>query len=108
MGEFCSKHDGITFFDATPIFASKEGGDKHRLKGDLISPRGHPSEYGFAMWEGNIMGRLEKMIEDVPTKQILYHGGWDEQEDYDYDDFDDDDADEGAVRHATSLDNQLD
>ena len=62
LKEFCTKHDNIVFFDATPIFASNEGGGKHKLHDELISPRGHPSELGFATWEGHIMGKLHKMI----------------------------------------------
>jgi hypothetical protein len=62
LKEFCSKHDSITFFDATPIFASDEGRGRHHLHNDLISPRGHPSDLGFAVWEGQIIGRLRKLI----------------------------------------------
>lgn len=62
LREFCSKHDSITFFDATPIFASDEGRGRHHLHNELISPRGHPSDLGFAVWEGQIIGRLRKLI----------------------------------------------
>ena len=62
LKEFCSKHDSITFFDATPIFASDEGRGRHHLHSELISPRGHPSDLGFAVWEGQIIGRLRKLI----------------------------------------------
>ena len=62
LKEFCSKHESITFFDATPIFATDEGGGRHHMHNELISPRGHPSELGFAVWEGHIMGRLHKLI----------------------------------------------
>lgn len=70
LKEFCSKHEGITFFDATPIFASDEGRGGHRLRNELISPRGHPSELGFAVWEGNILGRLQQLLTDRPEKKI--------------------------------------
>jgi len=66
LKKFCSQHEFITFFDATSIFATNEGPGGHRLKNELISPRGHPSEYGFAMWEGNIMGRLQQLLHDRP------------------------------------------
>jgi len=68
LKEFCSKHESITFFDATPIFASNEGGGMHQMNSDLISPRGHPSELGFAIWEGQIMGRLHKLIMEKTVK----------------------------------------
>jgi len=69
LKEFCSKHDSITFFDATPIFASNEGGGRHHLHNELISPRGHPSELGFAVWEGQIMGRLHRLIAEKAEKE---------------------------------------
>jgi len=62
LKEFCSKHEAITFFDATPTFATYEGSGGHLLKNELISPRGHPSELGFAVWEADIMGTLQKML----------------------------------------------
>jgi len=68
LKEFCSKHESITFFDATRIFASNEGGGMHQMNSDLISPRGHPSELGFAVWEGQIMGRLHKMLMEKTAK----------------------------------------
>jgi hypothetical protein len=43
------------------------GGGGHHLDNDLISPRGHPSELGFAVWEGRIMGRLDKMFKEMTT-----------------------------------------
>lgn len=65
LKEFCSKHEQVTFFDATSIFANDIGGGKHNLNSDLISPRGHPSELGFAVWEGRIMGRLDSMFKEM-------------------------------------------
>lgn len=70
LKEFAQKHESITFFDATSIFATEEGGGRHRLHNELISPRGHPSELGFAVWEGNIMGRLHKLLQEKPPKKI--------------------------------------
>jgi hypothetical protein len=67
LKEFASKHDSITFFDATSIFASDEGGGKHRLYPELISPRGHPSPQGFAHWEGEVLIRLKKLLADMPS-----------------------------------------
>jgi hypothetical protein len=67
LKEFAAKHDAITFFDATQTFSTKEPKGGHRLKNELISPRGHPSEFGFAMWEGQILGRLQKLIEERPA-----------------------------------------
>ncbi|KAL9189660.1 hypothetical protein ACHAXT_009335 [Thalassiosira profunda] len=71
LREFCQKHDGITFFDATPIFSRNEGGGRHRLQSELISPRGHPSAMGFAVWEGQIMGRLHHLLQERPKKPVI-------------------------------------
>lgn len=68
LKDFCSKHESITFFDATPIFATSEGGGRHRLHNELISPRGHPSGLGFAIWERNIMAQLHKMTLKMTEK----------------------------------------
>ena len=71
LREFCQKHDLITFFDATPIFATQEGPGRHKLASELISPRGHPSELGFAAWEGNIMGRLHHLLMEKKEKPVV-------------------------------------
>lgn len=62
LKEFCMKHESITFFDATPIFATSESGGKHHLYTELISTRGHPSEQGFLRWEGAILSRLNQLL----------------------------------------------
>ena len=78
---FCSRHESITFFDSTPIFSEEQGGGgeggksksksgtgrAHRLYEDLISPRGHPTEEGFEVWETAIKERLHKMLEVKKT-----------------------------------------
>jgi hypothetical protein len=65
LKEFCAKHEQVTFFNATSIFANDVGGGKHNLNSDLISPRGHPSELGFAVWEGRIMGWLDSIFKEM-------------------------------------------
>ena len=76
LKEFCAKHDSVSFFDATSIFAQDVGGGRHHLDNDLISPRGHPSELGFAVWEGRIMGRLDKIFKEMarPPPQVSLPG----------------------------------
>ncbi|KAL7519155.1 hypothetical protein ACHAWX_003948 [Stephanocyclus meneghinianus] len=71
LKEFCAKHDSITFFDATSIFASDEGGGRHHMYVDMISPRGHPSPQGFAAWEGMIMSRLHKLLEEPAVSKSM-------------------------------------
>ncbi|KAL7452349.1 hypothetical protein ACHAWC_004077 [Mediolabrus comicus] len=69
LKQFCTKHDSITFFDATEFFASKEEGGRHHLYNELISPRGHPTELGFQRWENEIRDRLQKLIPPEPEEE---------------------------------------
>jgi len=72
LKKFCEKHEQITFFDATPLFASDEGKGGHRLYEELISPRGHPRDKGFKVWEDAIKERLHKML-DVKMEKKTNH-----------------------------------
>merc|ERR1719253_755334 len=56
LKEFCSKHDSITFFDATSIFATNEGPGGHRLKNELISPGVTPRRTGSPCGRGTSWG----------------------------------------------------
>ena len=71
--KFADKHDEVTFFDATNIFAEKEEGSKYVLMSDRISIRGHPTELGFELWHAAMYAKLTKMLEkdDVDLKQEL-------------------------------------
>ena len=69
LKEFASKHESITFFDATGIFTTDEGGGKHRLHPELISLRGHPTPQGFMAWEGSLMGDLVKILNKFPKPE---------------------------------------
>lgn len=63
LRKFAEKHDGISFFDATAIFAERDEGRKYVLKSERISVRGHPNQEGFEKWEDGIADRLKKMFE---------------------------------------------
>lgn len=97
LKEFCKKHDSITFFDATSIFASEEGQGKHRLYNELISPRGHPTELGFQVWEGHITSRLHKLLQPPKEDEVKkVNVPPPEEEDDDYIGEDDDAASKGV------------
>lgn len=80
LKEFAKKHESITFFDATDIFATEEGEGRHHLYPELISPRGHPTPEGFAYWEGALMSHLTKILEEFPKKKPVVTLGDDEVE----------------------------
>jgi hypothetical protein len=72
LKKFCAKHQKITFFDSTEIFAERAEGGQYVLLSDLISVRGHPTVMGFEKWEDAIVERLKKLLpkikKDQPTK----------------------------------------
>merc|ERR1719221_746152 len=80
LKEFCRNHESISFFDATQIFTRDEGRGRHSLHSELISPRGHPTEIGFAVWQGQIMHRLHKMLVIVKPKERPIFNQMDEEE----------------------------
>jgi hypothetical protein len=63
LRKFAEKHEKITFFDATSIFAERTEGNKYVLQSDKISLRGHPTLEGFAQWEEAVAKQLKTMFE---------------------------------------------
>ena len=61
LRRFAEKHDHVSFFDATEIFASRSGRGAWILKSDMISVRGHPTEDGFRAWEDAVSAKLKYM-----------------------------------------------
>lgn len=72
LKKFCEKHEKITFFDATDIFAERAEGGQYVLLSDRISIRGHPTVLGFEKWEDSIVEYLKKLLpkikKDPPAK----------------------------------------
>jgi seryl-tRNA synthetase len=69
--EFANKHESVTFFDATSIFAEDVGDGGHHLDNNLISPHGNSSELGFVVWEGRIMGRFVCVFRQLSSRGCL-------------------------------------
>lgn len=67
LRRFCEKHDHVTFFDATDIFAERTGPNAYVLKSNMISVRGHPTEAGFRAWEEAVAAKLKYMLKDKPA-----------------------------------------
>ena len=61
LKKFCVKHERVTFFDATDIFAEDDG-KFWVLKTNMITVRGHPSPSGYAAWEAAIVERAKKLL----------------------------------------------
>lgn len=61
LKKFCTKHDRVTFFDATEIFAENEG-KFWVLKTDMITVRGHPTPLGYSTWEAAIAERAKQLL----------------------------------------------
>ena len=64
LEKFANNHSRVTFFDATDIFAERDGGQGDWvLRTDMISFRGHPTEDGYAEWEKKIAERVNSIIQ---------------------------------------------
>jgi len=68
LQKFAEKHDDISFFDATGIFAERVNGRHYVLQSNKISIRGHPTQLGFEEWEEAIATKLKKMLEKDDEK----------------------------------------
>mmetsp|Transcript_11332 Transcript_11332/g.12657 ORF Transcript_11332/g.12657 Transcript_11332/m.12657 type:complete len:676 (+) Transcript_11332:92-2119(+) len=71
LQKFADKHDDISFFDATDIFAERLNGRRYVLQSNKISIRGHPTELGFVKWEEAIATKLKKMLEKDDEKLAM-------------------------------------
>lgn len=99
LKKFALKHERVTFYDATSIFAEKVERGKYMLKSDMISIRGHPTVEGFQKWEDDMLKRIKTMLaeqdDDTTTKDkkvvVKYNGK-------------DDDAEEDTVSSSSSAD----
>jgi hypothetical protein len=61
LKKFCVKHERVTFFDATDIFAENDG-KFWVLKTNMITVRGHPTPSGYSAWEAAIVERAKKLL----------------------------------------------
>ena len=68
LKRFCAKHERVTFFDATDIFAEREQANQYVLQSDKISVRGHPTVWGYEAWENAILEKIKKMLANEPEE----------------------------------------
>ena len=75
LRKFCEKHDRVTFFDATNIFAERVERGKYMLRSDMISIRGHPTVAGYSAWEAAMLKKLQSMLanEEKEKKVVKYN-----------------------------------
>jgi hypothetical protein len=62
LKKFADHNERVTYFDATPVFTTKLGNNQYQLLSDRISERGHPTEYGFRVWEDEMVKKLDEII----------------------------------------------
>jgi hypothetical protein len=63
LQQFCSKHERVSYFDATDIFAEATGEKgEWMIKRMMISERGHPTEAGYKEWERQIVEKATKVL----------------------------------------------
>lgn len=62
LKKFCAKHQKVTYFDATEIFATREDNKMWLLKTSMISLRGHPTQKGFAAWEAAVVQKANMLL----------------------------------------------
>ena len=67
LEKFAGKHDRVTYFDATEIFAKRvtEEEDMWLLKTDMITRRGHPTIAGFEKWETEVIKKALTILNDI-------------------------------------------
>ena len=70
LRKFSIKHERVTFFDATSIFATRAERGKYMLQSEYISIRGHPTARGFEKWEDAMLKKLQEMlVQKKPNKR---------------------------------------
>jgi hypothetical protein len=63
LKKFCSKNDRVTFFDATSLFAERDG-NYWFLQMDMISKRGHMTPAGFERWESAVLEKAKDILKE--------------------------------------------
>ncbi len=58
LHEFCKNTEQVTFYDPTHLFTQRTENGELKLLTDLISPRGHPTQWGMKLWLNEIQRKL--------------------------------------------------
>jgi hypothetical protein len=75
LRKFAASHERVSFFDVNDIFTItdatnvKRGSGVAVLNRSRMSPRGHPTEKGYSIWEDAILKRLDKLFEVMKRDQ---------------------------------------
>jgi hypothetical protein len=64
LQKFSDKHDRVSFFDATRLFAERDG-KYWFLQMDMISKRGHMTPAGFERWESAVLEKAKDILKDM-------------------------------------------
>mmetsp|Transcript_27810 Transcript_27810/g.42569 ORF Transcript_27810/g.42569 Transcript_27810/m.42569 type:complete len:539 (+) Transcript_27810:73-1689(+) len=68
LRKFSDKHDHITFFDSTDIFAERESPKEYILLSKMVSARGHPTTEGYRAWEDKVAEKVKKILAKEDAK----------------------------------------
>mmetsp|Transcript_10743 Transcript_10743/g.16208 ORF Transcript_10743/g.16208 Transcript_10743/m.16208 type:complete len:306 (+) Transcript_10743:84-1001(+) len=58
LHDFCQHTDQVAFYDPTSLFTSRTEKGEYRLLTDYISPRGHPTQWGYKLWLNEIQQKV--------------------------------------------------
>jgi hypothetical protein len=115
LRKFAASHERVTYFDANELFTITDSPDVRRgvaiLNRSRMTPRGHPTEMGYSLWEDAILKRLDRLFEVMKRDrpELFYKKGLDDDDIKgwvgDADDIEeDDDYDEDAFDNSITDD----
>jgi hypothetical protein len=73
LRKFAASHERVTYFDANEIFTMTDAPKAKKgvvvLNRARMSPRGHPTQMGYSIWEDAILKRLDSLFEVMKREQ---------------------------------------
>jgi hypothetical protein len=73
LRKFAASHERVSYFDANEIFTTTDAPNAKKgvvvLNRSRMSPRGHPTQMGYSVWEDAILKRLDSLFEVMKREQ---------------------------------------
>jgi hypothetical protein len=73
LRKFAASHERVSYFDANEIFTMTDAPNTRKgvvlLNRGRMSPRGHPTQMGYSVWEDAILKRLDSLLEAMKREQ---------------------------------------